>query len=61
MNQKTMIAFAREVFKIEEDVHESIYRAVMEKEVSAPVYELLRTSRYVINFVCYFTFVRLQR
>lgn len=35
MNQKNMIAFAREVFKIEDDVHESVYRAVMEKEVSA--------------------------
>lgn len=35
MNQKSMIAFAREVFKIDENVHESIYRAVVEKEVSA--------------------------
>lgn len=34
LNQENIIEFARKAFKIEQDTHEAIYKAVIEKEVS---------------------------
>jgi len=35
LNQKNVIEFARKAFKIDQETHEAIYQAVIEKEVSA--------------------------
>jgi len=35
LNQENIIEFARKAFKIEQETHEAIYKAVVEKEVSA--------------------------
>jgi len=34
LNRENVIAFAREAFKIDPDVHDAVYRSVVEKEVS---------------------------
>jgi len=35
LNQENIIEFARKAFKIEQETHDAIYQAVIEKEVSA--------------------------
>lgn len=35
LNRENIVQFAREAFKIERDVHDAVYRSVVEKEVSA--------------------------
>lgn len=55
LNQENIIAFAREAFKIEQDTHDAIYRAVVEKEVSTYTYStcylyLLNITRITIYY-----------
>jgi len=49
LNQENIIEFARKAFKIEQETHEAIYQAVIEKEVSANRF-------YSTNYYMYFKY-----
>lgn len=50
LNQENVVEFARKAFKIDQETHEAIYQAVIEKEVS--VYRFY--SHYCnMYFKCY--------
>lgn len=40
VNQENLIAFARDAFKIDQETHETIYKAVVEKEVSTCMFKI---------------------
>jgi hypothetical protein len=40
VNQENLIEFAQNAFKIDQDTHEAIYKAAMEKEVSACMFKV---------------------
>jgi len=52
LNQENIIEFAQKAFKIDQDTHDAIYQAVIEKEVSAYTANLY-TQYYVFFFKLY--------
>lgn len=45
VNQRNIMAFAQEAFKVEQATHESIYRAVLDKEVSGLFFNIAARGR----------------